>query len=198
MEGPYSDLSDNGAALFRGNVVYYNNLQQRFPFQKSSYQYPSNYAGGTSFSRSEGWLAPPRSWAKWNFLFKKNIANTWAKTFCLKIRVHMRKCQWKYVLVAFLINLPNRNQVKQLKWASGAAAGRILWKIALKNFAKFTRKQLCRNLFFNKDAYLFYTPKHVWKSLFFLSFQVVYNRPATWLKNRLPHKCFPVNFTKNL
>ena len=43
------------------------------------------------------------------------------------------------------------------------------------NFAKFTRKYLCQTLFFNKVADL---------------------RPATFLKKRLWHRCFPVNFAK--
>ena len=45
-------------------------------------------------------------------------------------------------------------------------------KGVLKNFAKFTEKHLCQSLFFNKV------------------------RPATLLKKRLWHRCFPVNFAK--
>ena len=48
-------------------------------------------------------------------------------------------------------------------------------KAVLKNFAKFTGKQLCQSHFFNKVAGL---------------------RPATLLKKRLQYRCFPVNFTK--
>ena len=47
----------------------------------------------------------------------------------------------------------------------------------LRNFAKFTGKHLCHSLFFNKVAGL---------------------RPATLLKKRLWHRCFPVNFAKLL
>ena len=50
-------------------------------------------------------------------------------------------------------------------------------KGALKNFSKFTGKHLCRSLFFNKVAGL---------------------TPATLLKKRLRHRCFPVNFEKLL
>ena len=50
-------------------------------------------------------------------------------------------------------------------------------KGALRNFAKFTGKHLCQSLFFNKVAGL---------------------RPATLLKRRLWHKCFPANFAKFL
>ena len=47
----------------------------------------------------------------------------------------------------------------------------------LRNFAKFTGKHLCQSLYFNKVAGL---------------------RPATLLKKRLWHRCFPVNFVKFL
>ena len=46
-----------------------------------------------------------------------------------------------------------------------------------RNFAKFTGKHLCENLFLNKVAGL---------------------RPATLLKKRLWHRCFPINFAKFL
>ena len=51
----------------------------------------------------------------------------------------------------------------------------ILKKGVLRNFAKFTGKQLCQGFFFNKGA-----------------------GPATLLKKRLWHRCFPVNFAKFL
>ena len=47
----------------------------------------------------------------------------------------------------------------------------------LNNFANFTGKHLCQSLFFNKVRGL---------------------RPATLLKKRLWHRCFPVNFAKFL
>ena len=47
----------------------------------------------------------------------------------------------------------------------------------LRNFAKFKGKHLCQRLFFNKNAGL---------------------RPATIIKKRLWHRCFPVNFAKFL
>ena len=50
-------------------------------------------------------------------------------------------------------------------------------KGVLRNFTKFTGKHLCQRLFFNKVAGL---------------------RPATILKKRLWHRCFPVNFVKFL
>ena len=49
-------------------------------------------------------------------------------------------------------------------------------KGVLRNFKKFTGKHLCQNLFSNKVA----------------------ARPATSLKKRLWHRCFPVNFAKFL
>ena len=48
----------------------------------------------------------------------------------------------------------------------------VLWK-----FTKFTGKHLCQSLFFNNDAGL---------------------QPATLLKKRLWHRCFPVDFEKFL
>ena len=45
-------------------------------------------------------------------------------------------------------------------------------KGVLKNFTKFTGKELCQTLYFNNVAGLF---------------------PATLLKKRLWHSCFPVN-----
>ena len=50
-------------------------------------------------------------------------------------------------------------------------------KGVLRNFTKFTGKHLCQSLFFNKVAGL---------------------SPATLLKKRLWHRCFPVNFAKFL
>ena len=50
-------------------------------------------------------------------------------------------------------------------------------KGVLRNFAKFIGKHVCQSFFFNKVADL---------------------RPATLLKRRLWHTCFPVNFTKFL
>ena len=47
----------------------------------------------------------------------------------------------------------------------------------LRNFAKFTGKNLCQSLFFNKVADL---------------------RPATLLKKKLWHRCFPADFAKFL
>ena len=50
-------------------------------------------------------------------------------------------------------------------------------KGVLRNFAKFTGKHLCQSFFFNKVSGL---------------------RPATLLKKRIWHRCFPANFAKFL
>ena len=50
-----------------------------------------------------------------------------------------------------------------------------LRKVSRGNFAKFAGKYLCQGLFFNKVAGL---------------------KPATLLKKRFWHRCFPVNFVK--
>ena len=54
---------------------------------------------------------------------------------------------------------------------------RSVKKAVLRNFEKFTGKHLCQSLFFNK---------------------VAGQRPATLLKNKLWHRCFPVSFAKFL
>ena len=53
----------------------------------------------------------------------------------------------------------------------------FLRKSVLRNFAKFAGKHLCQSFFFNKVPGL---------------------GTATLLKKRLWHRCFPVNFAKNL
>ena len=64
------------------------------------------------------------------------------------------------------IGLPSRNMIA----ASFSYQSR---SSHLRNFTNFIGKHLCQSLFFNKIADL---------------------RPATLLKKRLWHKCFPVNF----
>ena len=54
-----------------------------------------------------------------------------------------------------------------------AVVQRFSVKVVFKNFAKFTGKHLCQSLFFDKVAGL---------------------RPATLLKMKIWHRCFPVNF----
>ena len=56
-------------------------------------------------------------------------------------------------------------------------------KGVLRNFAKFTEKYLCQSLFFIKACN-------------FIKKETL--RPATLLKKRLSHRCFPVNFAKCL
>ena len=56
-------------------------------------------------------------------------------------------------------------------------SGRVCKKGVLRNFIKYTGKHLCKSLFFNEVSGL---------------------RPATLLKTRLLHRCFPVNFVKFL
>ena len=62
-------------------------------------------------------------------------------------------------------------------------------KGVLRNFAKFTRKHLCQSLFFNKVADI------CARVSFLIKLQAP---PATLLKKRLWHWCFPVNFAKFL
>ena len=64
-----------------------------------------------------------------------------------------------------------------VSWEVSKAATCSVRKGVLRKFAKFTRKHLRQSLFFNKVAGLW---------------------PATLLKKRLWHRCFPVNFLKFL
>ena len=69
-------------------------------------------------------------------------------------------------------------------------------KGVLRNFAKFTVKHLSQSLFFNKVAdlnFAKFTGKHLCRSLYFN--KVASLGPATLLKRKLWHRCFPVNFT---
>ena len=63
------------------------------------------------------------------------------------------------------------------------------------NSAKFTGKQLCQRLFFNKVTGQF-TWKHLCQSLFLN--KVTGLGPATLLKKTLWHRSFPVTFAKFL
>ena len=58
-------------------------------------------------------------------------------------------------------------------------------KMFIKNLTKFTGKQLCQSLFFNKVA--------ACRVSFLIKLQ-----PATLLKKKFWHRCFPVNFAKIL
>ena len=71
-----------------------------------------------------------------------------------------------------------KNLINNLNSISNGKSSRpevFCQKSILRNFVKFTGKHLCQSLFFNKVAAL---------------------RPATLLKMRLRHRCFPVNFVK--
>ena len=76
------------------------------------------------------------------------------------------------------ISLKKRNPSKKscFKEIREAVAHRCsVKKGVLRNFTKFTGKQLCQSLFFCKVVGLW---------------------PGTLLKKRLWHRCFPVNFAK--
>ena len=62
-------------------------------------------------------------------------------------------------------------------------------KGVLRNFAKFTRKNLCQSLFFNRNS----QQSTCARVSFLINFRP---QPATLFKNRLWHCCFPVNFAK--
>ena len=74
----------------------------------------------------------------------------------------------------------NHLEISASELASAQAAIRgVLWKkVVLKNFAKFTGKHLCHSLFLIK--------------------QTVACTLCSFIKRRLWHRCFPVNFGKSL
>ena len=57
-----------------------------------------------------------------------------------------------------------------------------------------TRGVLYKKVFLKKKKFAKFTGKHLYQSLFFN--KVAGQRPATLLKKRLWHRCFPVNFAK--
>ena len=89
-----------------------------------------------------------------------------------------------FPILAILIYYENTKQ-KDVKNSNGSSHQRCsMLKGVLRNFTKFTGKRLCLSLFFNKVSGL-EAPTQVF-------------RPATLLKKRLLHRCFPVNFVKFL
>ena len=82
-----------------------------------------------------------------------------------------------------MINLTSITNIHEMKlykqcWNCGSSRPEVFCKKGvLRNFTKFTGKHVYQSLFFNKVAGL---------------------RPATFLKKRLWHRCFPVNFVKFL
>ena len=75
--------------------------------------------------------------------------------------------------LSFIIAANFRLDIEQVQSPRSSHQTCSIKKGDLKNFAKFTGKQLCQSLFLNKGL-----------------------RPATLLKKRLWHKCLPVNFAK--
>ena len=107
--------------------------------------------------------------------------NSWFPRICTKF-LH-QEISWNYSVLCSANNTTSCILTilfqSVLKYKScGIRISRLVvfYKIdVLKIFSKFTGKQLCEGLFFNKATCL---------------------RPATFLKKRLRHKCFPVNIVK--
>ena len=136
-----------------------------------------------SLQKTSGWLLPC-------FLIQSVKMNPWIK-FRISIFQKMKELkslqsvlvQFKYIysrvsnclrLLFMVSSLPAPHPPTLLRSSHRRCP---IKKCVLKNFAKFTGKHLCQSLLFNK---------------------VVGLRPATLLKKRLRHKCFPVNFAKFL
>ena len=91
----------------------------------------------------------------------------------------IRECSWKKTQIEKICKsnffCP---QIQTSLFTSEAVAWRCsVKKYVLENFAIFTGKYLCQSLYFNNVAGL---------------------NPATLLKKRLLHRCFPVSFAKFL
>ena len=82
------------------------------------------------------------------------------------------ECMWLWTLKTALIECKTQSINYRSSRPEVFCKKGVLW-----NFAKFTGKQPCQSLFFNKVAGL---------------------RPETLFKKRLWHRCFPVNFVKFL
>ena len=100
-------------------------------------------------------------------------------------KVIMKHVSWNYS-VQFLIGMYEKAGKNHFLWkySTKAESGNgnshqrcSVKKGILQKFAKFTGKHLCQSLLYNKVAGL---------------------RPATLLRKRLWHRCFPVNFAKFL
>ena len=68
----------------------------------------------------------------------------------------------------------------------------------LKNFAKFKGKRLCQSLFLNKVAGLIFETFETARVKRGQLYKFSKIRPATLLKKRLWHRCYPMNFAKFL
>ena len=100
----------------------------------------------------------PRKFIKQMFEAFRTHIRTWNS-----ILHHVQKAQYKDFLIRLFLSRSSHSEA-------------FCKKFVLKNFAKFTGKQLCHSLFLKK---------------------VVGLRPATLLK-KLWHRCIPVNFVKFL
>ena len=119
---------------------------------------------------AEAFSEPNRA-STMEFFAKKLI---FAKNLILDVRLGS---EYVSVLLLFFHYLVAETFYKYLKRNRSSHWRCSVKKGVLRNFAKFTGKHLCQSLFFNKVAGL---------------------RPATLLKKRLWHRCFPVNFAKFL
>ena len=92
----------------------------------------------------------------------------------------MRTCNHSVILAAVVCLLSKKvgsNYPLFQRYYRSSRLDVFCKKCVLRNFAKFTGKHLCQSVFFNKVAGL---------------------RPASLLKKKLWHRCFPVNFTKSV
>ena len=98
---------------------------------------------------------------------KGNIVPIQKKSYCQSLLRYVAKFMKNSIYQDML------HFLMRMKWFRSSHQRCSIKKSVLRNFVKFTGKHLCQSLFFDKVAGL---------------------RPATLLKKRLWHRCFPVNF----
>ena len=111
----------------------------------------------------------------WNSLSKHFKAENDFSKFKKYVMSHKFGSNCRCNLWAFLHNVSKWTKVQT--WNRSSHQRCSVKNGVLRNFAKFAGKHLCQRLFLNKLARL---------------------RPATLLKKKLWHGCFPVNFAKFL
>ena len=104
---------------------------------------------------------------------KRCLQSDWKSMFLTSLSIIFYDNSSKFATLAYIWSLKHEQNFNNRSSHRGCSIKRRV----LKNFAKFTRKQQRRSLFFNKVLSL---------------------TPAALLKKRLQYRCFPENFSKFL
>ena len=109
-----------------------------------------------------------QNWERQKKTGKKNIR---------PMKVTLLKMRYQIQILWSLLNFDQKQTTEILTVVRSSHQRCSVTKVVLRNFTKFTGKHLYQRLFFNKVAGL---------------------SPASLLKKKLWHRCFPVNFAKFL